>query len=270
MLLKTLLNHVHPVKGFVYKNDRLVEDPASPTDCRIEAMLRPRRGSRGICSGCGGRGPTYDTQPARHFAFVPLWGIPVALVYAPRRIDCKRCESVKVEWLPWSEPASKRPMTIALMVFLATWAHRLSWKQTGEVFGFSWEAIYRAVAWVVDYGLSRRDLTGIGAIGVDEVAYQKGHRYATLVYQLDAGCRRLLHISEGRTVKSLLRFFVMLRREGRRRGEDLVGQIGFVCSDMWQAYRKVIVKKLPHALHILVGLQIVGTTKYAKYAKGVG
>lgn len=263
MLLKTLLNRVHPVKGFVYKDDRLVEAPASPNGVRIEAILRPREGSRGICSGCGSRGPTYDTQPARHYGFVPLWGIPVTLVYTPRRIDCKRCEAVKVEWLPWSEAASKRPMTIALMVFLATWAHRLSWKQTGEVFGFSWDSIYRAVAWVVDFGLSRRDLTGIGAIGVDEVAYQKGHRYATLVYQLDAGRRRLLHVSEGRTVKSLLRFFVMLKREGRQRGEDLVGQIGFVCSDMWRAYRKVIVKKLPHALHILDRYHIVANLNKA-------
>ena len=30
-----------------------------------------------------------------------------------------------------------------------------------------------------------------------------------------------------------------------RRGEELIRQIGFVCSDMWQAYRKVILKKLP-------------------------
>ena len=97
-------------------------------------------------------------------------------------------------------------------------------------------------------------MTHITAIGVDEVAYAKGHRYATLVYQLDAGQRRLLHVAEGRTVKSLLGFFVMLRRQGRRLGVDLIAPIGFVCSDMCprkRAYRKVIVKKLPHTLHIL-------------------
>jgi transposase len=104
---------------------------------------------------------------------------------------------------------------------------------------------------VVAFGLAHRELTGITSIGVDEVAYQKGHRYATLVHQLDAGMRRLLHVSEGRSIKSFLRFFVMLKREGRRLNEDLLGGIGFVCSDMWRAYVKVIQKKLPGALHIL-------------------
>lgn len=112
MLMKTLLNRVHPVKGFVYDGDRLIEDTSAVNGERIEVRVRPRRGSRGVCSGCGRRGRTYDTRPARRFGFVPLWGLAVALVYAPRRIDCRGC-GVKVEWLPWCEPGGKRPMTIA-------------------------------------------------------------------------------------------------------------------------------------------------------------
>ena len=45
MLLKTLLNHVHPVKGFVYAKDALVADPGQPGGERIEVHLRPRQGS---------------------------------------------------------------------------------------------------------------------------------------------------------------------------------------------------------------------------------
>ena len=39
----------------------------------------------------------------------------------------------------------------------------------------------------VTYGLKHRDLSGVTAIGVDEVSYKRGHKYATLVYQIDAG-----------------------------------------------------------------------------------
>ena len=91
MQLKSLLNRVQPVKGFVYEKDELVGDGGQPNGVRIEAHVRARRGSRGACSGCGRRGPTYDTQPARRFGFVPLWGITTALVYAPRRIECPTC-----------------------------------------------------------------------------------------------------------------------------------------------------------------------------------
>jgi len=35
--------------------------------------------------------------------------------------------------------------------------------------------VYRAVAWVVAYGLEHRDLSGIQSIGIDEVQWQIGH-----------------------------------------------------------------------------------------------
>jgi len=144
--------------------------------------------------------------------------------------------------------------TRALEVFLAAWAKRLSWREVGVVFGFSWERVFRSVQSVVAYSLAHRDLSGIGAIGVDEVAYRKGHQYLTLVYQIDApgsGCRRLLHVAEGRTLRSLMSFFVMMRRAGWARGRDLLAGIGFVCSDMWKPYLRVIGKMLPQAVHIL-------------------
>lgn len=252
MLLKTLLNRVHPVKGFVYEKDELVEDAGAANGVRLEATLRARTGSRGFCSGCGKAGPAYDRLGERRFDFVPLWGIAVVLVYAMRRINCPAC-GVKVERVPWCDPACKSPMTTALAVFLARWARLLSWQEVARVFGVSWESVFRAVEVVVTYGLAHRDLTGIGAIGVDEVAYAKGHKYLTLVYQIDAGSRRLLHVSQGRSIKSLLSFFRMLKKAGI----DYQATIRFVCSDMWRAYLRVIGKKLPGALHILDRYHIV-------------
>ena len=194
MLIKTLLNRVHPVKGFVYEQVKIVPDAAATNDARLEVRVRPRRGSRGACSCCGRRGPGYDTLDDRRFDFVPLWGMAVVLIYAMRRIECVRC-GVKVEHVPWCEPGGKQTATRALQVFLARWAKRLSWREVAVVFGFSWEQVFRSVQAVVRYGLAHRDLSGIEAIGVDEVAYRKGHKYLTLVYQIDEDSRRLLHVA---------------------------------------------------------------------------
>jgi transposase len=259
MLIKTLLNRIHPVKGFVYEKDQLVKDRTQPNGCRLDMQVRPRRGSRGICCGCGRRGATYDHLGQRRFIFVPLWGIAVVLVYTMRRIDCKRC-GVKVEQVPWANPASKSATTIAMELFLARWARLLSWKQVAQVFRVSWQRVYRSVESVVSYGLAHRELSGITAIGVDEIAYAKGHRYATLVYQIDSGgSRRLLYVGEGRTVKTLLRFFRMLQKAKI----DFVQSIHFVCSDMWKPYLKVIAKKLPQALHILDRYHLVANLNKA-------
>ena len=49
-----------------------------------------------------------------------------------------------------------------------------------------------------------RDLDRVDAIGVDEIQWQRGHHYLTLVYQIDGTCRRLLWIGQERTVLPLL------------------------------------------------------------------
>ena len=140
MLVKTVLNRVHKVKGFVYEKARFNGD-------EIEVEIRPRKGSRPICSGCGRPGPGYDTLPRRRFTFVPLWGISVFLIYARRRVDCPGC-GVTVEQIPWAE--GKHRLTQAYAVFLARWARRLSWREVSLIIKTSWENVYRTVAWVVE------------------------------------------------------------------------------------------------------------------------
>ena len=177
MQFKTILNRVQKHASFVYTNTRWVEgDPAE-----LEIDIRPREGSRATCSGCGKRGPTYDTSSPRRFQFVPFWGILVFFVYAMRRVDCRRC-GVKVEQVPWAE--GKSPITTSYAWFLADWAKRLSWKETAETFRASWDCVYRAVQLAVAWGLAHRDLGGIESIGVDEVLW---HRFAT--YAATCGSR---------------------------------------------------------------------------------
>jgi transposase len=144
--------------------------------------------------------------------------------------------------MPWA--AGKQPLTTAYAWFLAAWAKRLSWKEVAEVFHMNWDAVFGAVEMAVAWGRAHLDLSGIHALGIDEIAWQKGHRYLTLVYQIDAHCKRLLWIGEKRTVKTLLRFF---RWFGKERSEAL----RFICSDMWKPYLKVIAKKAGQAVHVL-------------------
>jgi transposase len=88
---------------------------------------------------------------------------------------------------------------------------------------------------------------------VDEVAYAKGHKNLTLVYQSDSDCRHLVYVSQGRSVKAFLRFFRVLSKSKI----DYASTIRFACSDIWKASLKVIAKKLPTALHILDRYHIV-------------
>jgi transposase len=248
MLLTRLLNACHHFPGFVYDAARL--DEATQT---IEIEVRPRRGSKPRCSGCGQPATGYDQLAERRFEFIPVWGFAVLLLYRMRRVQCVTC-GVKVEQVPWA--MGKHTLTRAYMLFLAQWARKLSWAETARSFHTSWEKVYQAVDYVVQWGLAHRQLGPIRAIGVDEIQYGKGHRYLTLVYQIEAGCVRLLWVGQERTIASFEKFFTLI-------GKELSEQIEFVCSDMWKPYLQLIAKHCTHALNILDRFHVVAKMNLA-------
>ena len=105
------------------------------------------------------------------------------------------------------------------------------------VFRTSWDSVYRAVRMAVEWGLAHRDLSGIEAIGIDELARRRGHRYLTLVYQIDRHCR-LLWIGRERKAGTLHGFFDWF-------GAARSAALRFVCSDMWKPYLKVVAEARP-------------------------
>jgi transposase len=207
----------------------------------IEVPIEPRINSRPICSGCGRPSPGYDRLQPRRFEFVPLWQIAVFFVYARRRVNCVRC-GVTAERVPWAE--GKEQLTTTYQWFLAGWARRLAWQEVATVFHTTWEHVHNAVRQAVYWGLAHRELTGVEAIGVDEIQWQRGHHYLTLVYQIDAGSKRLLWIGRERTEQTLREFF-------RLYGDSIRSSLRFVCSDMWKPYLNVIAEQAGAAVHIL-------------------
>lgn len=236
--LTSILRRLLPLKGFCYRHARWDDFTGNV----IEVVIEARRGADARCRCCRRPAPLYDTSTkVRRWQFVPLWAIVVFLVYGPvRRVNCERC-GVRTELLPWA--TGKLQICDALRVFLSQWARLLSWQEVADRFCVSWADVYHSVKWVVRYGLRHRDMSGIRAIGVDEVKVAKG-KFWTLVYQIDEGSRRLLYIGKDRTGRSLDVFF-------NRLGEARRATLDFICSDMWKPYLGVIARRMPEALHIL-------------------
>jgi transposase len=238
MRIQTILNRVEKFKSFVYGAARLEERDDGPA---LVVQVEPRKNSRPYCSGCGRRGSTYDRLEERRFEFVPMWGIVVFLAYRMRRVACPRC-GVTVEMVPWCD--GKNRLTTTYRWFLATWAKRLSWGEVASIFHTSWDSVCRAVGHAVAWGLAHRDLSGLTAVGVDEVTWGRGHTYLTLVYDIGGEVRRLLAVAKGRTEASLRTCLKSL-------GESACQGVRFVCSEMWQPYLNVIAQRLGQAVHVL-------------------
>lgn len=214
----------------------------------IDVELAPARNYKRRCSCCGQPGRIHDMLPKRRWHFVPLWNIPVYLHYAPRRVVCPVRGAPTVEAIPWSR--GKSPYSVAYMIFLARWARRLSWKETATIFSTSWDAVRRCVEWCVAWGIAHRDLSGVEAIGIDELHHGRGKgslNFLTLIYQVDRGSRRLLWIGRSRKQATLRQGFDEL--EGWCPG--FLSRLKVVCSDMWKPYLTVVRQRCGQALNVL-------------------
>ena len=149
--LITILNRCHRLPGICLPTCPLQPRSQEYRDCCAAAE---RLG--GICSRCHQPAPGYDQLSERRFEFIPFWGFLVFLLYPMRRVDCRSCQAVVVEEVPWGD--GKRSLTRAYMLFLARWARHLSWKETAEAFRTSWEKVFDAVEYVVAFGLEHRVL----------------------------------------------------------------------------------------------------------------
>jgi len=259
--LKTILNRIQRHRSFVYHRVRWVE--AGEGEAALEVEIRPRANGSPICSACGRIGSGYDTQKARRFEFVPIWGLAVFFVYAMRRVDCRHC-GVTVESVPWAE--GKRRLTTTYAWFLAAWARRLSWLEVARAFRTSWDTVFRAVERAVEWGLAHRDLSGITAVGMDEILWRHNYRFFTVAYQIDQGRKRLLWVGKDRKVRTMLQFFRWL-------GQERSQQLRFVCCDMWKNYLRVVPRRAVNAVlvldrfHLVARLQLAVDRVRAKEAK---
>ena len=139
---------------------------------------------------------------------------------------------------------SKSQITTTYAWFLANWAQVLSWKETANRFRTSWQTVFASVKRAVEWGRAHIDLDGIRSIGVDELCWRKGHKYLTMVYQIDHKCTRLLWVGRDRTAATFSRFFDWL---GKNRSQA----IAFVASDMWKAFLGTVARRANSAIHVL-------------------
>jgi transposase len=200
------------------------------------------------CSSCGRPGRLRDRLAQRRWRHLPVWKIPVELVYRPARVACTNCATPKVEAIPWA--MGKSTLSRPLIVELATWSRLLAWDVVARLYGVSWATVVQAVEHAVAYGLAHRDLSGLRTIGIDELSRRKGHIYHTNVYDIGSSPRRLIWSGEGRTKATLRRFFDDI-------GPERAEQLEAVCCDMWANYVDVVTKRAPDAKLVFDKFHIV-------------
>lgn len=201
--------------------------------CVVGLAAKP--GIRRSCSACGGRADSVHDAEERRIRDLPIFEFPVELVLPRLRVVCPSC-GPKLERLDWLEPYAR--VTTRLAASVARMCKVMSVRHVAAYYGLAWDTVKQIDCRHLERELGPVTLGGITAIGMDEFAIQKGHRYATVV--VEPSRKRVLWVGRGRAREDVRPFFDLLGAEGCRRLEA-------VAMDMSAAYGEEVRARCPNA-----------------------
>jgi transposase len=177
------------------------------------------------CPECGQELPCRDHAEERVWRHLDTCQYQTFLHARVPRVDCPT-HGVRQVRVPWAEARSRFTLLMERLIIDliqqcstvsgACRIARLTWDE-------AWGVMRRAVA----RGRARKVAAPIPYIGVDEKAFRKGHRYHTIVCDLERSTVEF--VAEDRKVESLGAYYDQLTH-AQRRG------LKAVAMDMWEPY----------------------------------
>ena len=205
-----------------------------PARITVTVALRRRRL---VCADCRySTKARYDTRTVdstwRH---LDLGRLRLVVQARLRRLACP-AHGVRTEGVPFARVESGFTRDFEdLVAWLAT---RMDKSAVRRLVRVAWQTVGAICQRVVVDRLDHRRLEALFEIGVDEVAWRKGHRYLTLVTDHRSG--RVAWGAEGKDTATLDRFFAEL-------GTDRAAKLAAVSTDMGPAFLKSVTTKAPGA-----------------------
>ena len=213
---------------------------------RLTIFVKPyKNGCR--CPECNRRGKIkHQTQQGRVWRDLPLYGCQVELCYFPREIICPTHGRIQ-ERIPWADNFSR--VTYRFEYALLIDCQIMTQKAAAQLLKVApstlSDMLHRAIGRIRD----GHRIRGLKTVGVDEISYSKGHKYATIVYDLDKAC--VVWIGRGKGLETINHFFNEMLSDYQKK------QIKYASCDMSQAYISAIEDHCPNATLILDRFHIV-------------
>ena len=215
------------LKGYSVQDIRLEND---------ELVLEARQPRETLCcSACGSKHVFSQGQKRRRFHTLPLGFTPVTIELAVPRVRCRECSLVRQVKIPFA--TGSRRHTKVFELYALQLARITTIKFAAQHLGISWDTMRKIEGRYLKKNFAKPKLGKLKRIAIDEIAVRKGHRYLTLVLDLDTG--RVVYVGKGRKKQSLNGFWKRLRASR--------ANVEAVAIDMSAAYISAVQKHLPHA-----------------------
>lgn len=210
--------------------------------------VRPRKKAARRCGRCQVRAPWYDRGGGgRWWRALDLGVMRVWLHGAAPRVDCP-VHGPTVISVPWARHDSR--FTTAFEDTAAWLAAHAPASTVAELLRSTWRAVSGIIGRVVAERAGATDrLAGLRRIGIDEIAYRKGHRYLVIVVDHDSG--RIVWSGEGRKKDTVAKFFAAL-------GPERAQLLTHVSADGAGWIGDVVAEHAPQAKRCLDAFHAVG------------
>lgn len=185
---------------------------------------------------CGAKAPIYDHARRRRWRHIDACATKVWLEADLVRVQCRRCDAVRTEAVPWARPGAR--LTRDLEDVIAWLCQRTDKSSVTRLLRVAWETVQAVVMRVVAERIDDSRLDAVFNLGVDEISYKRGHHYLTVVADHDTG--RVLRVAEGRSQAALASFFIEL-------GPERCAQVRAITMDMASIWRQPCADHIPQA-----------------------
>lgn len=199
------------------------------------------------CPECQRRGKIVNILgDARVWRDIRVCGWTLFFLYCPKEIVCPTHGRIQEE-IPWAEQRAR--ITYRLEFLVLTYSQMMTQRAAAELLSmptstFS-DILHRTISRIRD----GHRIRGLKSIGIDEVSYCKGHKYITVVYDLDRS--RILWIGKGKARTTIDRFFKEALSDYQKK------QIAWACCDMSETFINAIKEHCPNVQLVLDRFHIV-------------
>jgi transposase len=199
------------------------------------------------CPQCGRRGTIVrQTSAFRCWEDLTLLGMKVLFWYAPKEIECPTHGRMQ-ETIPWSPTYSR--ITYRLEWRLCTLCQIMTQKAAAEIMQMAPSTLSDLLHRIITRVRQTHKIRGLVTLGVDEISFLKGRKFATLVYDLDRA--RVLWVGLGKGRETIDRFFNEALSKGQK------ARILWASCDMSRAYTEAIKHQCPNASLVIDRFHVV-------------
>ena len=199
------------------------------------------------CPTCGRRGRiVHQTTAWRRWEDIAVMGMRVLLWYAPKEIRCPTHGRVQ-EDIPWA-PANAR-ITYRLEWRICALCQTMTQKAAAAILVLPTSTLSNLLHRVITRVRVGHRIRGVTTLGVDEISFCKGRKFATLVYDLDRA--RVLWVGRGKGRETIDRFFTECLSTGQK------ARITWASCDMSPTYTGAIREHCPNATLVIDRFHVV-------------